>query len=116
MLDFKMIKTCILVFIFSTVAIETSEIQIPENFKLAKPISEHPRYQGHQLLDNFSLNAKTSSLIIGGQPAVRGQFPHHALIFIIHPNGDSKSKEKPNKNKLIHLKFQHIYAEVQLLT
>ena len=79
---------------FALIAFARSENQIPEKYRTAKSISAHLRYQNHQLQKNFSENLNNnlgiSSLIVGGEPADLGQFPHHALIFIVYPNGDSK--------------------------
>ncbi|KAL7018273.1 hypothetical protein ACKWTF_010700 [Chironomus riparius] len=75
--------------LLAVISVASCEVRIPENFKNAKPISAHPRYQEHELqkkfAKNLSNNGEISPFIIGGQPAERGQFPHHALIYIVHP-------------------------------
>jgi len=76
--------------VLAVIAVASCEIQIPEKYKNAKPISAHPRYQEHPLNKNFpnylNNNLEISPFIVGGQPADLGQFPHHALIYIVHPN------------------------------
>ena len=75
--------------VFLAIALANCEIQIPEKFKNAQPISAHPRYQ-EQLQKKFpkalNRNSEVNPCIVGGSLAARGQFPHHALIFSIYPN------------------------------
>ena len=76
--------------VLAVVAVASCESQILEKYKNAKPISAHPRYQEHSLNKNFpnnlNNNLEISPFIVGGQPADLGQFPHHALIYIVYPN------------------------------
>jgi len=76
------------------IAFVCCENQIPDKYRTAKPISVHPRYQEHLLNKNFpknlNNNLEISPFIVGGQPANRGQFPHHAVIFIVYPDNSSK--------------------------
>ena len=80
--------------VLAVIAIASCENQIPENFKNAKPISAHPRYQEHQLQKNFpkniNNNLEITPFIVGGLPADRGQFPHHALMYIVYPGPTGK--------------------------
>lgn len=84
MLHFKMLKFKFFIALEFVAVISCKSI-IPEEFKNAKPISAHPRYQEHPLYNNLTDSIKLNSLIVGGQPADRGQFPHHALILIVVP-------------------------------
>jgi hypothetical protein len=77
--------------IFAAIAFALCENQIPDKYRSAKPISAHPRYQNQQIqlnfLKNLDNNLEISPRIVGGLPAVLGQFPHHALIFIVYQDG-----------------------------
>lgn len=84
--------------IIAVIAAVSCENHIPDNYKNAKPISGHPRYQDHQIQKNFPKNVNNnleiSRFIVGGEPADLGQFPHHALIYIVYPGVVGESSVK----------------------
>ncbi|XP_070490853.1 chymotrypsin-like elastase family member 1 [Chironomus tepperi] len=98
------------------IAVASCENQIPEAYKNAKPISAHPRYQDHQLRKSFpkslNNNGEITPFIIGGQPADRGQFAHHAMIYIMYPNMNDRiwsgSDSSPSVSRV--LKFNSLKA------
>lgn len=73
---------------FAIISIASCDISIPERYKNAKPMSEHPDYKKlmQQILPKFSEPERHDPFIVGGSPAQRGDFPHYALMFIIYPD------------------------------
>lgn len=65
------------------------EIPIPEKYRNAKSISEHPKMQEFYKRNMKSMeNSNIQPFIVGGANATLGQIPHQVLIFINMPNGD----------------------------
>lgn len=74
-----------------SISIVSCYVDIPEEYWNAKPVSEHPRIK--ELLKQWSpksLETKKDPFVVGGSPAVRGQFPHQVLIFITYENNIGK--------------------------
>lgn len=75
----------------AVISVVTCDVYVPKEYWNAKPMSENPRFQ--EKLKQLSPNAHETNVdpfIIGGSPAVRGQFPHFVLMLDIYPNNTGK--------------------------
>lgn len=72
---------------FAAISIVSCDVDVPEEYWNAKPMSQHPKYQEQlqRLIPNV-LETEKDPFIIGGSNATRGQFPHYVLMFIIYPD------------------------------
>ncbi|KAL7018269.1 hypothetical protein ACKWTF_010697 [Chironomus riparius] len=70
----------------AVITIVSCDVEIPEKYRNAKPLSEHPKYKElwQRLYPNI-LETEKDPFIIGGSPAAPGDIPHFALMFIIFP-------------------------------
>lgn len=92
-----MLSVKLIIFIFFAFAsVDGNMIQIPEEFKNAEDINEHPRIK-EILSKNFPLVRgnpdeinEVTPLIVGGNATTLGQIPHHVLIYILQKDKNSK--------------------------
>ena len=78
--------------ILAVISIVSCDVEIPEKYRNAKPMSEYPKYKElWQRLYPNNLETEKDPFIIGGSPATRGQFPHYTLMFIIFPDDTGKN-------------------------
>lgn len=77
--------------VLAAISIVSCYVDIPEEYWNAKPMSEHPIIK--ELMQQLSpkvLETRKDPFVIGGLPAVRGQFPHQVLIFRVYANNTGK--------------------------
>jgi hypothetical protein len=79
--------------VLAAISIVSCDVYVPEQFWNAKPMSQHPRFQEKlmQLSPEALESQKPDPFIIGGLPAVRGQFPHFVLMLDVYPNNTGKN-------------------------
>ena len=78
--------------VLAAISIVSCDVYVPQEYWNAKPMSQHPRFQEKmQQLSTDVVKSDKDPFIIGGSPAVRGQFPHFVLMLDIYPNNTGKN-------------------------